>query len=98
MTKNRNKNGIQNTKKGEFSCNQLALSNSFLEAASWCSGGRAALPSPPAWKIRPGDAKANFGTNKTFSLSLSDLCQKQDQQPQLHEVKAKTKGTHTVLR
>lgn len=35
MTKNRNENGIQNTKKGEFSYNQIALGNSFVGAAPW---------------------------------------------------------------
>ena len=35
MTKNRNKHGIKNTKKGVFSRNQLTLSNSFVEAATW---------------------------------------------------------------
>lgn len=55
VTKNRSKDGIQNTKKGEFSYKQLTLGDSFLEAATWRP--YSCRPSTPAlaWKAQPGE-------------------------------------------
>lgn len=66
--KNRNKNGIENAKKGEFSHNQLTLSSSSQKRP--LGALRAVQPQHRHWPGKSGLVNANFGTNKSFSLSL----------------------------
>lgn len=46
VTQNRSKNGIRNTKKGEFSAKQLAHSDSVLDAAAALQHQRGPEPGP----------------------------------------------------